>query len=192
MIDAWSENWPLLPFWVPVEVPVATGTGCVQAAARSFGPHPRSDWPSRIKGRRQELDRERRAHVEGLADQIEGVKLRVPRNRWVDRGRIRVLGGEPVVHRDDPSVVRRPTCAARPAAWKASSRTYTPPWKYGTTWRGSLPATVISAAGTPPSAAAVTVTSAGSGCADVSSHYRELRLSEGSPTSQVSTPSLRR
>jgi hypothetical protein len=36
----------------------------------------------------------------------------------------------------------------------------------------ALPATVISAAGTPPSAAAVTVTSAGSGCADVSSHYR--------------------
>jgi hypothetical protein len=31
---------------------------------------------------------------------------------------------------------------------------------------------VISAARTPPSAAAVTVTSAGSGCADVSSHYR--------------------
>src|SRR6266567_2418512 len=63
--------------------------------------------------------------------------------------------------------VRRPTCAARLAAWKASPSTYTPPWKYSTTWRGSTPPTVISAAGTPPSAAAVTVTPAGSGCADV-------------------------
>src|SRR5260370_32653025 len=26
--------------------------------------------------------------------------------------------------------VRRPTCEARPAAWKASPITYTPPWKY--------------------------------------------------------------
>src|SRR6266700_6746865 len=65
--------------------------------------------------------------------------------------------------------VRRPTCAARPAAWKASPSTYTPPWKYRTVWRGSTPSTVISAAGTPPSAAAVTVTPAGSGCADTSS-----------------------
>src|SRR5258708_12242505 len=65
--------------------------------------------------------------------------------------------------------VRRPTCEARPAAWKASPSTYTPPWKYRTTWRGSTPSTVISAVGTPPSAAAVTVTSAGSGCADSSS-----------------------
>src|SRR2546427_1946397 len=65
--------------------------------------------------------------------------------------------------------VRRPTCAARPAAWKASPRTYTPPWKYRTTWRGSTPSTVISAAGTPPSVVAVTVTSAGSGCAGINS-----------------------
>src|SRR6266568_9145855 len=65
--------------------------------------------------------------------------------------------------------VRRPTCAARPAAWKASPRTYTPPWKYRTTWRGSTPSTVISAAGTPPSVVAVTVTPAGSGCADINS-----------------------
>src|SRR6266536_1532395 len=65
--------------------------------------------------------------------------------------------------------VRRPTCEARSAAWKASPITYTPPWKYRTTWRGSIPSMVISAVGTPPSAAAVTVTSAGSGCADVSS-----------------------
>src|SRR3954453_6113239 len=64
--------------------------------------------------------------------------------------------------------VRRPTCDARPAAWKASPSTYTPPWKYRTTWRGSVPATVISATGTVPSAAAVTITSAGSGTADVS------------------------
>src|SRR3954470_5684822 len=65
--------------------------------------------------------------------------------------------------------VRRPSCEARPAAWKASPSTYTPPWKYRTTWRGSVPATVISATGTAPSVAAVTVTSAGSGTADVSS-----------------------
>src|SRR5580704_16712241 len=65
--------------------------------------------------------------------------------------------------------VRRPTCEARSAARKASPRTYTPPWKYRTIWRGSIPSTVISAVGTPPSAAAVTVTSAGSGCADINS-----------------------
>src|SRR6202047_5297789 len=65
--------------------------------------------------------------------------------------------------------VRRPTCEARSAAWKASPITYTPPWKYRTTWRGSIPSMVISAVGTAPSAAAVTVTSAGSGCADINS-----------------------
>src|SRR5690349_15372264 len=65
--------------------------------------------------------------------------------------------------------VRRPTCEARPAARKASPITYTPPWKYRTTWRGSIPSIVISAVGTPPSAAAVTVTSAGSGCAETNS-----------------------
>src|SRR2546421_914058 len=65
--------------------------------------------------------------------------------------------------------VRRPTCEARPAARKASDITYTPPWKYRTTWRGSIPSTVISAVGTPPSSATVTVTSAGSGCADSNS-----------------------
>src|SRR5439155_801755 len=51
--------------------------------------------------------------------------------------------------------VRRPTCEARPAARKASDITYTPPWKYRTTWRGSIPSTVISAVGTPPSAVAI-------------------------------------
>src|SRR6266545_3766556 len=65
--------------------------------------------------------------------------------------------------------VRRPTCEARSAAWKASPITYTPPWKQRTTWRGSIPSTVISAVGTPPSSAAVTLTSAGSGCADSNS-----------------------
>src|SRR5437879_1418432 len=65
--------------------------------------------------------------------------------------------------------VRRPTCEARPAARKASDITYTPPWKYRTTWRSSIPSTVISAVGTPPSAFAVTVTSTGSGCADIAS-----------------------
>src|SRR4051795_11249900 len=65
--------------------------------------------------------------------------------------------------------VRRPTCEARSAARKASPITYTPPWKYRTTWRGSIPSTVISAVGTPPIAAVVTVTSAGSGCTDSSS-----------------------
>src|SRR6266704_338873 len=68
--------------------------------------------------------------------------------------------------------VRRPTCEARSAAWKASPITYTPPWKYRTTWRGSIPSMVISAVGTPPSAAAVTLTSAGSGCAEASSRSR--------------------
>jgi hypothetical protein len=87
----------------------------------------------------------------------------------IDRGRVRVLGGEPVVDRDDLAAVRRPTWEARPAARKASPITYTPPWKYRTTWRGSTPSTVISAVGTPPRAAAVTVTSAGIGCADSSS-----------------------
>src|SRR5438132_630763 len=46
--------------------------------------------------------------------------------------------------------VRRPTCEARSAARKASPSTYTPPWKYRTIWRGSIPSTVISAVGTPP------------------------------------------
>src|SRR6476659_8206559 len=72
--------------------------------------------------------------------------------------------------------VRRPTCEASSAARKASPITYTPPWKYRTTWRGSIPSTVISAVGTPPSAAAVTVTSAGSGCAD-SNSFRSRRCS---------------
>src|SRR6187399_2884321 len=61
---------------------------------------------------------------------------------------------------------RRPTWEARSAARKASPIAYTPPWKYSTTWRGSIPSTVISAVGMPPRAAAVTVTSAGKGCAD--------------------------
>src|SRR4051794_19887332 len=65
--------------------------------------------------------------------------------------------------------VRRPTSDARPAARAASPITYTPPWKYRTTCRGSIPSTVISAVGTPPSSASVTVTSAGSGCADSNS-----------------------
>jgi hypothetical protein len=80
-----------------------------------------------------------------------------------------VLGGEPVVDGDD--------LGARPAGRPGRPglrpgrrpRTYTPPWKYSTTWRGSTRSTVISATGTPPSAAAVTVTSPGSGCADVNS-----------------------
>src|ERR1700750_1694648 len=50
--------------------------------------------------------------------------------------------------------VRRPTSAARSAAWKASPITYTPPWKYRTMWRGSIPAVVIFAGGTPPRAGA--------------------------------------
>src|SRR6185437_11512508 len=66
----------------------------------------------------------------------------------------------------------RPTCEARPAAWEASPSTYTPPWKYRTTWRDPTPSMVISAVGTAPSAAAVTVTPAGSGCADTTSRSR--------------------
>jgi hypothetical protein len=60
----------------------------------------------------------------------------VGRQSVVDRCRIRMLRGEPVVDGDD---------------------------------LGAIPSTVISAVGTPPSAAAVTVTSAGSGCADINS-----------------------
>src|SRR6516162_2474225 len=67
------------------------------------------------------------------------------------------------------AAVRRPTCEARSAAWKASPITYTPPWKYRTTWQGSIPSIMISAVGTPPSAAAVTVTPGGSGCAEANS-----------------------
>src|SRR3984957_506987 len=65
--------------------------------------------------------------------------------------------------------VRRPTCEARSAARKASPITYTPPWKYRTTWRGSIPSTVISAVGTPPRSPPVTVTSTDNGCADSNS-----------------------
>src|SRR6266508_2639996 len=62
--------------------------------------------------------------------------------------------------------VRRPICEASSAARKASPSTYTPPWKYRTVLRGSTPSTVISAVGTPPRVAAVTVTLPGSGCAE--------------------------
>src|SRR6266700_102568 len=62
--------------------------------------------------------------------------------------------------------VRAPICAASPAGWKASPITYTPPWKYSTTWRASIPSTVISAVGTPPRTPGVTVTPGGSGCAE--------------------------
>src|SRR4029079_19642810 len=77
--------------------------------------------------------------------------------------------------------VRRPTCEARSASRKASDITYTPPWKYRTTWRGSIPSTVISAVGTPPSSAAVTVTSAGRGCAE-SNSFSSCRCSLPSPS----------
>src|SRR6266571_8722641 len=70
------------------------------------------------------------------------------------------------------ALVRRPTCEARSAARKASPSTYTPPWKYMTIWRGSIPSTVISAVRTPPRAASAMLTSAGSGCADNNSRSR--------------------
>jgi hypothetical protein len=53
----------------------------------------------------------------------------IGRESVVNRCRIRVLGGEPVVDGDDFGVRPRPTCEARPAARKASDITYTPPWK---------------------------------------------------------------
>ena len=87
----------------------------------------------------------------------------------IDRRRVRVLGGEPVVDGDDRGAGPPADLRGQAGGWKASPSTYTPPWKYRTTWRGSTPSTVISAVGTPPSAAAVTVTPAGSGCADISS-----------------------
>ena len=47
----------------------------------------------------------------------------------VNRCRIRVLGGEPVVEEMTLACVRRPTCEASSAARNASPITYTPPWK---------------------------------------------------------------
>src|SRR3954469_2492014 len=85
--------------------------------------------------------------------------------------------------------VRRPTCEASSAARKASPITYTPPWKYRTTWRGSTPSTVISAVGTPPSAAVVTVISAGSGCAETNSRNR--RRCSSTPASAGKLPCRR-
>jgi hypothetical protein len=87
----------------------------------------------------------------------------------VDRSRVRVLGGEPVVDGDDLGPGPPADLGGQASSAGGVPSTYTPPWKYTTTWRGSIPSTVISAVGTPPSAAAVTVTPAGSGCADVSS-----------------------
>src|SRR4051795_11941048 len=81
--------------------------------------------------------------------------------------------------------VRRPTCEARPAARNASEITYTPPWKYRTTWRGSTPSTVISAVGTPPREPAVTVTSAGRGCADIASRSSRRCSSTLLPTGKA-------
>ena len=93
----------------------------------------------------------------------------VGRKSVVDRCRIRVLGGEPVVDGDDLGVRPPADLRGQVSGEEGVPITYTPPWKYRTTWRGSIPSTVISAVGTPPSAAAVTVTSAGSGCADSNS-----------------------
>ena len=93
----------------------------------------------------------------------------VGRQGVVDRGRVGVFGGEPVVDGDDLGVRPPADLRGQAGGWKASPRTYTPPWKYRTTWRGSVRPTVISAVGTPPSSAAVTVTYPGSGCAAVSS-----------------------
>src|SRR6266550_5614432 len=87
------------------------------------------------------------------------------------------------------ALVRRPTCEARSAARKASPSTYTPPWKYMTTWRGSIPSTVISAVRTPPRAASATLTSAGSGCADKNSRSR--RRCSSTPASGGKAPRRR-
>ena len=45
----------------------------------------------------------------------------------VDRGRVRVLGGEPVVHRDDPGAGTPADLRGQAGGWKASPMTYTPP-----------------------------------------------------------------
>jgi hypothetical protein len=82
---------------------------------------------------------------------------------------IRMLGGEPVVDGDDLGAGPPADLRGQVSGEEASPITYTPPWKYSTRWRCSIPSTVISAVGTPPSAAAVTVRSAGSGCADSNS-----------------------
>ena len=102
----------------------------------------------------------------GCAASQEGL---VGRESVVDRCRVGVFGGEPVVDGDDLGACPPADLRGQAAAWTASPSTYTPPWKYRTTWRGPVRSAVISAVGTPPSSAAVTVTSAGSGCAEVSS-----------------------
>src|SRR3954469_11398914 len=81
--------------------------------------------------------------------------------------------------------VRRPISEARPASRNASEITYTPLWKNRTTWRGSIPSTVISAVGTPPSSAAVTVTSGDSGCADATSRSSRRWSSTLLPTGKA-------
>src|SRR5712691_9216328 len=84
------------------------------------------------------------------------------------------------------ALVRRPTCEAKSAERKASPSAYTPPWKYITTWRGSIPSTVISAVRTPPRAASATLTSAGRRCADNSSLSR--RRCSSTPASAGKAP----
>ena len=92
----------------------------------------------------------------------------VGRKSVVDRCRIRMLGGEPVVDGDDLGAGPPADLRGQVSGEECVPITYTPPWKYRTRWRGSIPSTVISAVGTPLSAAAVTVTSA-AGCADSNS-----------------------
>src|SRR5262249_59339794 len=68
----------------------------------------------------------------------------------VARGGVGVLGGEPVVHGDDLGAGPPADLRGQAAAWTASPSTYTPPWKYKTTRRASIPSMVISAGGPGP------------------------------------------
>ena len=85
----------------------------------------------------------------------------VGRKSVVNRGRIRVLGGEPVVDGDDLGV--RPPADLRGQFGGEEGVPYHvhAAVEVQNNVRGSIPSTVISAVGTPPSAAAATVTSAG-------------------------------
>ncbi len=94
----------------------------------------------------------------------------VGREGVVDRGWVGVLGGEPVVDRDDRGAGPPPDLRGEAGGLECVSEDVDAAVEVqDDVAGGSVPSMVISAVGTPPSAAAVTVTPAGNGCADISS-----------------------